>query len=137
MAKNIITIELCAEDRERLDNLRAVLDKLTTPAVVEEKAAEPAPEAPTEEQLPEQLTIDDMVEPEKEPEPEAAPEPQPEPEQPKIERSDIQKKVVALSGAGKKDAVRGIVLAYGNTKVSDIPEDKLVEVWEKLTALGG
>lgn len=125
---NIITIELCAEDRARLDKLQATMDKLAAPIAVE----------------PEQLSffevvepIPEVIEPEKEPEPEAAPELQPEPEQPKIEKSDIQKKVVALSGAGKKDEVRGIVLAYGNTKVSDIPEDKLAEVWEKLTALGG
>lgn len=134
---NTITIELCAEDRARLDRLQATLDKMTfTEGVVLEGGVETTTEAPAEEQLPEQLNISEVTEPEK------APEPQPEPEAPKpevvkVDRADIQKKVVALSGAGKKAEVRGIVLAYGNTKVSDIPEDKLAEVMEKLTALEG
>ena len=59
------------------------------------------------------------------------------PEQPTVSRADIQQKVVNLSAAGKKAEVRDIVLAYNNTKVSDIPEDKLAEVWDKLTALEG
>ena len=58
-------------------------------------------------------------------------------DQPTVSRADIQKKVVALSAAGKKDQVKQIVTAYENTKVSDIPEDKLIEVFEKLTALEG
>lgn len=122
---NIITIELCAEDRARLDRLQAAMERMAGPAIPRaaealQAVAEAVKTAAEEEQLPE-----------------AAPEPQPEPEQPKVDRADIQKKVVALSGAGKKAEVRDIVLAYGNTKVSDIPEDKLAEVMEKLTALGG
>lgn len=130
---NVITIEFCAEDRARLDKLQATLDKMTftdgvvLEGVVEAAAAEPAPAEtiPAEQERPA----------DGEPEPEAAPEPKPEVV--KVERSDIQKKVVTLSQAGKKDAVRSIVTAYGNTKVSDIPEDKLLEVLEKLTALEG
>ena len=61
----------------------------------------------------------------------------PAPEQPTITHADIQKKVVALSAAGKKTEVRDAVLAYGNVNVSGIPADKLTEVWDKLTALEG
>ena len=59
-----------------------------------------------------------------------------EPEQPTVDRADIQKKVVELSAAGKKADVKKIVTDYA-TKVSDIPEDKLAEVWQKLTKLEG
>lgn len=52
-------------------------------------------------------------------------------------RAEVQSLVVRLSAAGKKEQVRGIVLAYGNTNVSTVPEDKLTEVKEKLTALEG
>lgn len=131
--KNVITIELCAEDRARLD---AILGALQAGPNCE-SCVKSAINFVGHHQNPEAAAPDAPAEPEQpaEPEPEAAPEPQPEAV--KVERSDIQKMVVALSQAGKKDAVRSIVTAYNNTKVSDIPEDKLPEVFEKLTALEG
>ena len=119
---NTITIELCAEDRARLDAILAELKNCSTPfpapnQVCTRSAVE---EAPKEEELPNQMTIEEVLA---------------KVEAPTIDRADIQRKVVSLSAAGKKDAVRGIVLAYNNTKVSDIPDDKLGEVWEKLNAL--
>ena len=56
--------------------------------------------------------------------------------EPSVSKADIQKKVIDLSSAGKKAEVRDIVKAYAD-KVSTIPEDKLSEVWAKLTALEG
>ena len=50
--------------------------------------------------------------------------------------SDIQQKVVTLSAAGKKAQVRDLITAYAN-RVSAIPEDKVGEVWQKLTELEG
>jgi hypothetical protein len=55
---------------------------------------------------------------------------------PPVKREDVQKKVVELSAAGKKDAVKAVVTAYAKN-VSGIPEDKLAEVLDKLTALEG
>ncbi len=148
---NTITINWSAEDRARIDKLIALLEdmpkhdcskcvdaaakyaaKLTTMA-----AAAPVEETqPTEDTAePEKPILVDTATPEtytgvEEPIIE-------EPTAPAVDRADIQKKVVGLSSAGKKDEVRKIVLAYGNTKVSDIPEDKLDEVFKKLTALEG
>lgn len=127
---NVITIELCAEDRARLD---AILGALQAGPNCE-SCGKSALDFVARHQNPEEAAPAEPEQP-AEPEPEAAPEPQPEAV--KVERSDIQKMVVSLSQAGKKDAVRSIVTAYNNTKVSDIPEDKLGEVFEKLTALEG
>lgn len=57
------------------------------------------------------------------------------PAAPTVTVAEVQRKVVELSAAGKKEAAREIALAYGNKKVSDIPEDKLGEVMAKLNAL--
>ena len=136
---NVITIELCTEDRARLDK---IIEKLENAAprcdscvkafveLAQGKATE-APETKTDEPQPE--------EPEKN-------QPKTEnPTQPKIENDspapevtveDIRSKVLQLTGAGKKDEVRVIVKAYAE-KVGDIPADKRAEVLEKLTALEG
>ena len=131
-----LTTELCAEDRARLDTLiqelrvvsdtaeliRQALVNGTIPAapqavaaVQPEPEAEPAPEekAPTE---PQEAAEEDFM--------------------PWVTLTDIQKKVVGLSTAGKKDAVKAIVQEYA-AKVSAIPEDKLAEVLARLTALEG
>lgn len=90
------------------------------------------------------------VQPQNEPEPVTVAEPAPEPEQetapwetapvqeslPAVKLADVQKKVVDLSAAGKKDAVKAVVQAYA-PRVSAIPEDKLAEVLAKLTELEG
>ena len=131
---NTIIIELCAEDRARLDAIRGALQNRPNCEGCVKSAQDfvkyqqnPEEPAPVEEQIPGQQDIPEAVEPQ----------PEPAAEAPKVERSDIQKKVVELSQAGKKAQVRDIVTAYNNTKVSDIPEDKLAEVWDKLTALEG
>ena len=131
---NTIVIQLCQEDRDRLDRILDALknrpdcakcaDSVAT--YVAEQVSQPA-QVPAEET---QETVDTA--PAEKPA-EATEKPQ---EKPKVSKADIQKKVVELSAAGKKAGAREIVMAYA-TKVTDIPEDKLAEVWQKLTALEG
>ena len=91
---NTITIELCQEDRKRLDSILAALQSNDTPS--------PAQEAPMPAN---EITL-----------------------------ADIQRKVVDLSNAGKKEPVRDIIKKHAD-RVSGIPEDKLPEVWAQLNAL--
>lgn len=112
---NTITIELCAEDRKRLDDIRAALDKLSHSTLCvggldlsqapDFTATEPAPvEKPVEPVTANCLTV--------------------------------QQKVVSLVMGGKKEETKQIINAYA-PRVSLIPEDKLAEVYEKLIALEG
>lgn len=129
-----LTIELCAEDRARLDGILEALTKHNCKGCVEAAvnytaAQMAAPVAPVEP------ATKDHEEPKAEP--------APEPEQPAVKEdapavtlSDIQQKVVTLSAAGKKAEVRDIITAYAS-RVSAIPEDKVGEVWQKLTELEG
>lgn len=122
---NTITVitELCAEDRARLDAIIAALQspqgKPTEATQVVEapalKETQPEEEKPTAPAVAEAAV------------PTAAP---------TISHDDILKKVITLSAAGKKQEAREIVNAYA-AKVSDIPADKLVEVAERLDAIGG
>lgn len=109
---NQITIELCAEDRARLDKLLSALEHLSA----EPKPAEPALTLPLEEV---EHPVDNPFE--------AAP-------AQTYKLADVQQKVVQLSAKGRKADVRDIVKAYAD-KVSAIPEAKMSEVMEKLLAL--
>ena len=88
------------------------------------------PQKPTEE------PTQPVTPPEEEKPEETAPELPEAEEPPTASRSDVQRKVVELSGAGKKEAVRDIVKAYAD-RVSAIPEEKLGDVYAKLSALEG
>ena len=138
-----IKVELCEEDRARLDNIlqalsggrncAACVDGITKYVAAEvgqhiKPAAVPAETHPVNDPFPAPETP--AAEPTPDPEPEA-----PAEAAPTVTHADVQRKVVELSAAGKKDKVREIVTAYAK-KVSDLPEDKLAEVWDKLTALG-
>lgn len=160
---NNITIELCAEDRARLDRLAAALDKLAPKCedcargvadavaayvttaqkqATAEAEAKPEPVTPTTEEKPTEAPKEAAVAKET-----AAPtvtptekEEQPaEPEKPTVTLAQIQQKVIRIAsdkGGAKKAKVREIINAYGS-KVSDLKEqpDKWGEVWERLTAL--
>lgn len=133
-----ITLELCKEDRDRLDKiLEALKDSRpncenccrTAMSMVEHahkattaSAQEPAEpvEAETQKTTPQ--------------EPETPAQPAPAPERPAVTHAEIMQQVVRLSTAGKKAEVKEIVTAYAD-KVSAIPEDKLQEVADKLAAL--
>ncbi len=125
-----MTVELSAEDRARLDAILEALQgsRANCKGCVEAalKVAGVGETSPEADEQPET----EVVTP---PEAEAAPEPEKQPER-TVERSDIQRKVVELSNAGKKAQVREIVKSYAE-RVTEIPEDKLVEAWDRLTAL--
>ena len=122
---NTITIELCAEDRARLDRLaealeRKACDKCVTSAIQLFKGEAEAPKAPTEVK-------------------EAPTEPaEVTPETPTrtVDRAEMRAKVIELSAKGLKEQVREIVTAYAPT-VKDVPDDKLVECFDRLVALEG
>lgn len=115
---NTITIELCAEDRTRLDRIIAGL---------EAKQAS-APEVNPTQNL-DQMTLEEAIAEVASLEAEAAPS-----GPVSVTLSDIQQKVVALSAAGKKAQAREIVKAYAE-RVTLLPEDKYAEVMDKLSAL--
>lgn len=135
---NNITIELCAEDRARLDGIgklladlinanlvaagyTAIENPVTTP---KNDAGEAKAETPTTTPIKEETPTEAKEDPA---------------DEPKITLAEIQQKVVQLCAGfegTKKAAVREIINAYAK-KVSDLPEDKWVEVWDKLTALEG
>lgn len=142
MANNI-TIEICAEDRARLDKLNSLLEKITSTAYYEipdpqetTTAPQEAPKGTREAAKPETLTTT----PQTEEKPTDAAETKEEAQaKPSVTLEQIQQKVVQLAagfGGSKKAQVRAIINAYG-AKVSDLKEkpEKWDEVWEKLTAL--
>lgn len=131
-----LTLQLCEEDRARLDNiaqeLRVISDttELIRLGFVEGKTLTALPAVAAEQPEPQAETA---------PEENAPTEPQKAEDEPFVSQvtlADIQKKVVGLSTAGKKAEVKAVIQAYA-PKVSAIPEDKLAEVMEKLTELEG
>ena len=116
MASNTIafTVELCSEDRARLDALLEVLRHDAT-LIGSIPAAEPAPV----EKQPEEAPV-------------AAQEPVSEAQA--VTREMIQAKVVTLIQSGHKDEAAAIVKAVAKN-VSSLPEDSLADVYAKLSAL--
>lgn len=124
---NTIIIELCAEDRARIDRLTAALETHTGQACAASvgkmcadmcdvmAAASPAAEPA-------------------EPIPEESPAASADFPAPAHTAEDIQKKIVELATTGKKAAARAVVNRYAE-RVSGIPADKLDEVMEQLNAL--
>jgi hypothetical protein len=160
---NHITIELCAEDRARLDRLAEALERRACDRCVSsalkimddvQKQAEPDP---IRQQLAEVLARDkERTETPQEPaqEPAEATEietpattpaedespaekPQDSEEAPAVTVDHIRQKYVAMVASGKKDEARDIIKSYNVAKISDIPADKCAEVLAKLNALEG
>lgn len=149
---NLITIELCAEDRARIDKLTDFLEKRI--AQVDEiylKNIENRVRFEMCEKEDERLMAE--AEPAETTQPEETPTPKEEPAQEaetatepsnkptkatalQVTIEDIRSKVLELTGAGKRDEVRALVKAYAD-KVTDIPEGKRAEVLKKLTKLEG
>lgn len=121
----VVTIELSAEDRARLDGIQQKLDKLLIAPVALDMPQEQLKQAEPSNITPE------PEKPKEEPKTET-----PEASKPSITNEQLQQKVVQLaaSGSDKKAKVREIINRYA-AKVSAIPEDKLAEVWQQLTAL--
>lgn len=156
---NTITIELCAEDRARLDRLTAALEgatpncsscaetvaKIVKPdstmeqlAAVMANASDPT-EAPQKPQDEPKAEAKENTQPAEEtataPEPVA--EAAPETEKPAVTLEQIHQKAMQLATIAdgtKKAAVREIVNTYAK-RISDLPEDKWPEIWDKLLAL--
>lgn len=126
---NHITIELCTEDRARLDRILDALERVAPRQLyaldlgTATEGAENEPEAP-------------KAETPKETQPEPEKPTQPEKTAPTVTVEDVRSKVIQLNGTGKKAEVFAIVKAYAS-KVTDIPADKLAEVLDKLNALEG
>jgi hypothetical protein len=157
---NNITIELCKEDRARLDRLAKALEKLqpveTAEVFIDDNFITKAQAFLKEEQEDQKLAVTLELEPVEAPtEPQEATEANAEEitpqadetateeptakEVPEVTLEQIQQKVVQLAacdGGKKKAQVREIINTYG-TKVSDLKDmpEKWNEVWDKLTAL--
>lgn len=143
---NTITIELCAEDRARLDKILAALmhapncdgcvqsalkwsetvkEEAQTPATTSQEPAEATesesqPESPAKEETPtattEQATTEAVT----------------------VPLTDLQNLVVALKRKGLTGQARDLIKTeYGVDRLSAIPEDKRAEAVEKLKALEG
>ena len=132
---NTITIELCQEDRARLDRIIEALEQSRAIAVNNMSVApnvEPDElKAETEEHMEGQVTVEEIVETTEQIPAEEAPVEEPIKV---VSLSDIQKKVVELSAAGKKAEVRDIITKYAN-RVSAIPAEHTAEVWDQLIGL--
>ena len=126
---NHITIELCKEDRQRLDEVIGFLglivgQKYSTPESAREAINKGIIQMPVNEH-----PVDDVS-------PHADPEPAAEPEQVNYTKDDVQALVMKLAapGAGKKETVKAIVNEYA-PRISGIPEDKVNEVMARLLKL--
>lgn len=137
---NTITIELCAEDRARLDHINVNLTELIMRVMgnqapdMGEVPQKAAPELA--EKLAAQHPVADPFKELPKAEPVPFEQEAPKQEAPQYKLEDIQQKVVALSASGKKAEVREIVKSYAE-KVSAIPADKFGEVMAKLIGLEG
>ena len=126
-----VTINLSAEDRERIDALINALNSVGTPFSV--KVPADAPEMPQE-------ALEALLEEECPPEFEVFSAEEVLEEvtivEPTHTNDDIRAKYTSLVLAGKKKEAMAIIKAYA-PKVSEIPVEKLDEVWGLLIELEG
>lgn len=141
---NNITIELCKEDRQRIDELIAFAGLLVGelkshgPVTMTQKVEAPAEESTVPQDAPKTET-NETITPAEEVTPEPVAETPVEEPKPLVTHGMIRQKVTQLMASGdpqKKGATRSIVKAYADN-VTSLPQDKWPEIWEKLTALGG
>ena len=132
---NMITIELCQEDRARLDKIIEALEQSHAIVVnsmpVVHNVESDETKAETEEPMEGQVIVKEIVETTEQFPAEESPEEDPIKV---VSLSDIQKKVVELSAAGKKAEVRDIITKFAN-RVSAIPTENTAEVWNQLIGL--
>lgn len=121
---NTIKIELCAEDRARLDKIIETLMQLNGSNHINVNNEASTPTHPAEfEQL---HMFESPVNTGDEP---ALPKPAPV-----VAREDVRKLATMLLSQGKKEQVKSIVNVYA-ASITDLPEESLFDVHEKLTAL--
>lgn len=119
---NHITIELCQEDRQRLDEIIGFLGWIVKPGTIpQDAAAEHPADAP----------ITHLEPPAAEP---AAEDPVPEVKV--VSLAEFQKAVTqtVAKGAAQKKAAKEIINQYA-TSVSAVPEDKRAEVMDALAKI--
>lgn len=156
---NTITIELCAEDRARLDRLAAAMEARTAQVEtilagraetnsepttaqdeIQAKLAETLAKANEPVEAPKNATEEDEVStPTTTPQEEEMPtqeEPAQAQTEKKVTHDELLAKVVELSAKDLKlkAQVRDIILAYA-PRVKAVPEDKLNECYAKVVAL--
>ena len=142
---NNITIELCQEDRIRIDTLNRALGILTGQleginAALEAKGLIETVEVEEVIHVPGQVSIDEETPQEPQEAPQEVVEVTTPPaeenaqDEPTVTKQDIQQKVIELVGKGKKAEVRDIITAYADN-VSGLPDSTLNEVWKNLIAL--
>jgi DNA-directed RNA polymerase specialized sigma subunit len=149
---NIITIELCAEDRARIDRLIAAVEKRTVQVesaleqkynIKTEPTDDPVTKALADTLRRAQESQNKATGEQETPTPTTTPQTEETPtveaveQQPtarKVDRAELRAKVVELSAKGLKEQVKAVVREYGQT-VPTIPEDKIAECYEKLEAL--
>lgn len=157
---NTITIELCKEDRERVDRLIAALERkacdkcvsdvvnvlnvnqpqTTEPDPVQAALAETLDKATKAQESPKNSTGEAEAPtlpttPQAEEKPEAEKPAQPATEK-TVNQKDIRALYVKLSASGKKKEAQAVILPYA-TAITAIPDDKCQEIYEKLIALEG
>ena len=124
---NASTIELCAEDRARLDAIIAGLQghAPVVPATTEAPASDPAPVADFPV-VPDQVPWDEAP----------ADEPAPAPAAKPVSLAEFQKAITIRCAESPevKAAIRGLVQEYASS-VSAIPEDKRSEFLAKLAKI--
>lgn len=147
-----ITTELCAEDRARIDRLTTAMEQLAPPtlqvadmpldimAAIDKgfglgKLAETKDHGDFVEIIPEGTNLNDLTATGTY-KMETGPEAQPLPAAPQHTKAELQQKVVSLVSAGKKEEVKEIIKQYA-AKVSEVPAEKVDEVWDKLSKLEG
>lgn len=145
---NNITIELCAEDRARLDRIADLLEAqnagtvksvsskpektATEPKKVEAPtSAQPKAEKPTVAKQPAHNDAVDALAYAVASAPETT-----EEEAPAVELTDLQQIIIKLANAGKQAELRKVIFEYAE-RVTQIPEDKYAEVYAKLQELEG
>lgn len=136
-----VTLELCPDDRKRLDELIGfipfLIDGLQKLAAQPTQNTTNAPTPAREETPKTEHPVDDVT-PRQAPQPHPDAAPVEEPEAPKYTKADIQSRVQKLAAPTMPAAIRqgakAIVKSYG-AKVSDIPEEKYPEVMARLDEL--
>jgi hypothetical protein len=114
-----VTVELCAEDRARLDKLTAALENYTPPIIgVDLAQADEAPQAVAEPEPAEETPVEETA--------------------PKITHDMIHQRVkelIANGSAAQNEAARKAVTSRARN-ISGLPVECLAEVWAELDALG-
>ena len=144
---NTITIEFCTEDRARIDRLAAALEAMqanqpqpTEPDPVQQALAKTLDKATKAQKSPKNAAGEaeaptPATTPQKEETPEAEKPAEPVTEK-KVSQADVRALYVKLSASGKKEEAKAVILPISTT-ISGIPDDKVQEVYEKLSALEG